>query len=137
MRTEGEWKPGSEKPISQLILWWECVYLLMGTLLFLGISGDPREHRQSHTIPNGSTDLLRNKLVSWLDGLGCFYIPDWYVFRDCCSFGKDFQFTCCEPEAQGMIPVFGIHGRDEYVVPIGVWLCSPAYAYGAHVDCSN
>ena len=56
MRTEVRLKtPESQKLLVDVV----GVRLSLGALLFLGISGDPREHRQSHTIPNGGTDLLR------------------------------------------------------------------------------
>ena len=123
MHTEGR----RETPKSQnwQLMLWECVCLL-GALLFLGISGDPREHLQSHTIPMEARISHEKEYVCWCgnagwDGLDCFYMLYWYVFRSCC-FGKEFRLTLCSPEAEGMAPnrelsVFGISARDEYVVP--------------------
>jgi hypothetical protein len=57
MRTEVRLKaPESQKLLVDVV---GVRLSFWGALLFLGISGDPREHRQSHTIPNGGTDLLR------------------------------------------------------------------------------
>lgn len=60
-RTEVKRKPGSEKPNLSVDVEVGVHLSSLGTLLFLGISGDPREHRQSLTIPNGSTDLPRKR----------------------------------------------------------------------------